>query len=366
MALALSTLGVTAVITANTAPQMGMVNRYDATAAARTPTLAALSGLNPGATTVIEKYDTSANTVTISRAGTDTFDNAATSVVLSSRGRTQLQVVQISGTKYWKEMGTSSVATGGGGGTTAYADNGAIFDTNGNELLQFGVTAAAINQLKISNNAGTSGPIVAAVGDSPNLNLNLNSQGTGLVRANFIPVLTTTDIQTVTNKTMSGASNTFSNIPGNAVVANVTGSDAGTPTSLILWKGTQAQYNAIGTPDPATVYVITDAGARVTTITSSATPTINTDICDAVTITALAVAITSMTTNLTGSPDNFQRLMIRIKDNGTARAITWGASFENGSVSLPTTTVATKTLLVGLQYDSVDAKWACEATGSRP
>src|SRR5215813_10564180 len=34
---------------------------------------------------------------------------------------------------------------------------------------------------------------------------------------------------------------------------------------------------------------------RVTTITSSATPTINTDNCDAVTITALAAAITSMT-----------------------------------------------------------------------
>lgn len=62
---------------------------------------------------------------------------------------------------------------------------------------------------------------------------------------------------------------------------------------------------------------------RVTTITSSATPTINTDNCDAVTITALAAAITSMTTNLSGTPSNFDKLIIRIKDNGTARAITW-------------------------------------------
>lgn len=104
---------------------------------------------------------------------------------------------------------------------------------------------------------------------------------------------------------------------------------------------------------------------RVTTTTSSATPTINTDNYDALSITALAVAITSMTTNLSGTPVNFQQLTIRIKDNGSARAITWGASFESGSVSLPSTTVAGKTLMVRLMYDSVDAKWACEASGSR-
>lgn len=104
---------------------------------------------------------------------------------------------------------------------------------------------------------------------------------------------------------------------------------------------------------------------RITTITSHATPTINTDNCDAVTITAQAEAITSMTTNLSGTPTNFQRLLIRIKDNGTARAITWGTSFQSGSATLPTTTVAGKTLMVGLIYDSVDSKWTCEATGSR-
>ncbi len=63
--------------------------------------------------------------------------------------------------------------------------------------------------------------------------------------------------------------------------------------------------------------------SRVTTITSSATPTINTDSCDAVTITALATAITSMTSGLSGTPTDFQKIIIRIKDNGTARAITW-------------------------------------------
>jgi hypothetical protein len=104
---------------------------------------------------------------------------------------------------------------------------------------------------------------------------------------------------------------------------------------------------------------------RVSTEESSATPTINTDNVDAHSITALATNITSMTTNLSGTPTNFQRLLIRIKDNGTARTIAWGTSFEDGTATLPTTTVLGKTLLVGLIYDSVDSKWACEATGSR-
>jgi hypothetical protein len=98
---------------------------------------------------------------------------------------------------------------------------------------------------------------------------------------------------------------------------------------------------------------------RVTTITSSATPAVNTDDCDCVTITALAAAITSMTSSLTGTPNNFDTLVYRIKDNGTARAITWGASFEAKGVALPTTTVISKVLTVGFVYDTVTSKWGC-------
>jgi len=105
---------------------------------------------------------------------------------------------------------------------------------------------------------------------------------------------------------------------------------------------------------------------RVTVITSSATPTINTDNCDAVTITALASDITSMTTNLSGTPNNFDKLIIRIKDNGTARAITWGASFANYGGILPPTTVINKTTHVGLQWDSVALVWCCLSSVTQP
>ncbi len=101
---------------------------------------------------------------------------------------------------------------------------------------------------------------------------------------------------------------------------------------------------------------------RVTSITSSATPTINTDNCDVVTITALATAITSMTSGLSGTPTNFQSLIIRILDDGTGRAITWGTSFAAKGVTLPTTTTASKLLTVGFLYNTVTSKWECIAS----
>lgn len=106
---------------------------------------------------------------------------------------------------------------------------------------------------------------------------------------------------------------------------------------------------------------------RIGSTASSATPTIDTDSYDEYDITALAAAITSMTTNLSGTPHNGDELVIRFKDNGTPRAITWGASFvSSGVATLLATTATSKTHYVKLRYDSTAAKWVClavDATG---
>lgn len=102
---------------------------------------------------------------------------------------------------------------------------------------------------------------------------------------------------------------------------------------------------------------------RVGTTTSSATPTINTDNVDHYSLTAQAGDITSMTTNLSGTPTDRQVLTISI--TGTAaRAITWGASFENGVATLPGTTDTTKRLDVLLWWNATTSKWRCMAAGS--
>lgn len=100
----------------------------------------------------------------------------------------------------------------------------------------------------------------------------------------------------------------------------------------------------------------------VTSVVSSATPTYNVGSADHhLSITALATAITSMTSGLSGSPNNFQRLIVRIKDDGTARAITWGASFVSRGATLPGTTVAGKLLTVGFLWNSVAGVYGCVA-----
>lgn len=98
---------------------------------------------------------------------------------------------------------------------------------------------------------------------------------------------------------------------------------------------------------------------RVTYIVSAAVPFYSTDTADAVCITSLAVAITNMTTNKIGTPHDFQRLVFRIKDNGTNRAISWGDDFLAKGVALPTTTTANKLLTTTFEYDAVTEKWGC-------
>jgi hypothetical protein len=103
-----------AVISANTTPTLGKINRYDATSAVRTPPLPALSGVSVGARMIVQRIVTTAvdlgNKVTFTCAGSDTFiDGATTSLVLKIAGeQRELQVVSVSGTKYWKAVGSNT------------------------------------------------------------------------------------------------------------------------------------------------------------------------------------------------------------------------------------------------------------------
>lgn len=100
---------------------------------------------------------------------------------------------------------------------------------------------------------------------------------------------------------------------------------------------------------------------RTNTIATSATPAINVDTTDIFTITALSDNITSMTTNLTGSPVNGQKLIIRILDAGVAKSITWGLSFISRGAILPATTIASKYMYIGLVFNSFANVFDCVA-----
>lgn len=92
---------------------------------------------------------------------------------------------------------------------------------------------------------------------------------------------------------------------------------------------------------------------RVTGGASSATPTPNADTTDLYHLTAQAAA--AAFGNPTGTPVNGQLLTIRIKDDGTARALTWDTAYVAGGAALPTTTVLSKILTLGFIYNTDNA-----------
>ena len=94
---------------------------------------------------------------------------------------------------------------------------------------------------------------------------------------------------------------------------------------------------------------------RVQSVTSSATVTADADANDLVVITAQAAGLTLA--NPIGTPVQGQPLMIRIKDNGTSRSITYGSQFRALGVTLPTATTISKTTYLGCVYNSTDTKW---------
>lgn len=92
---------------------------------------------------------------------------------------------------------------------------------------------------------------------------------------------------------------------------------------------------------------------RVVTATDDATAVIDCDVTDQYQLTAIANA-TEFT--VTGTPVNGQKLVIRLKDAGVGKGLTW-TGFTAVGVTLPTTTVANKTHYIGCIYNSAASTW---------
>jgi hypothetical protein len=174
--------------------------------------------------------------------------------------------------------------------------------------------------------------------------LNFLDQTTGAV--DTTKILTLTGTQTTTNKTLtSPVINT--GISGTAITDEddmVSDSATKVPTEQSVKahvaSGTVTMTNKRITP-------------RVVTATDDATAVIDVDVTDQYQLTAVANA-TEFT--VSGTPVTGQKLIIRLKDAGVAKALTW-TGFTAVGVTLPTTTVANKTHYVGCIYNSAGTTW---------
>ena len=186
----------------------------------------------------------------------------------------------------------------------------------------------------------------------------------------------------------SGAWATYLKTPSSGV-------NTGDQTSIVGITGTFAQFNTAVTDadlartDSANTFTGTqtitqiDLGNTDTSITRISAWEAGVEGKRILTTTPLVVSATSYTTD-TGTSLNMdnldifiitaqagsllfnapggtlvqgRKLMIRIKDNWTARALTWNAVFRAMWTALPSTTVLSKTLYLWFVYNSTDTKW---------
>lgn len=306
---ALGTITITLPNAASTLPIFSQQITFSGPTAARTITL-------PDANFTVARTD-AANTFT--GVQTMTSPSITTSIVTSSTTFSAFNTVATT----LNIGGAATTLNIGGTPTGAITHN---YSTN--------ATATATTK---TVNVATGG----AAGSTTNVNIGSSVGGTTTISSPNVSLGGTTGVSTTGSIELGAASDT-----------TISRSAAG----VIAVEG--VVIPSISSTNTLTNKRITK---RTGTTTSSATPTINTDNVDYYSITAQTVDITSMTTNLSGTPTTGQQLRIDI--TGTAaRAITWGASFANGPVALPTTTVTTTRLYVLLEHDGTI--WRCMASGS--
>jgi len=155
---------------------------------------------------------------------------------------------------------------------------------------------------------------------------------------------------------------------GVTVVDYVTGTDHNMMTKGILVQHKQDGSHSAVTADSlttATVAATSDVtvGGNLTVTGTSRSIPVTTAGSSTITPSAQMYDVTALNTNATVAVPSFaanngQALILRIKDNGTPRTLSFASGYTNVSgLTTPTTTVASKLLTIGALYNSATSKW---------
>lgn len=266
--------------------------------------------------------------------------------------------------------GTLAVANGGTGQSSALTQYGVVY---GATAAAMGVTSAGtVNQVLHGNPAGA--PSWGAVDLSLEVSgtLGPSNGGTGHTSYSNGELLIGNGGVLNKNTLTGGAGISISNGAGTIQINNaspMTYPGVGIAVSSgSFWNSSLAipSGNLVGTSATQT---LTDKriNPRVVTGTTPAPPyVVDPDIAtyDMYAYTALATGITINAP--IGSPVDGNRLIFRLKDNGSARSLTWDPTYRNVGFPLPTTTVAGKVTYVGCMYNSDSATWDVLAVSTQP
>jgi hypothetical protein len=293
-----------------------------------------------------------ASTITISgNFGTTFTVSAATSVTLPTSGT-------LATTGQTFSIGTTSIAINRASAAQSLTgitsiDGYAAGLVGGNATTLLGsipYQSAANTTTLLAPNTTTTKKFLRQTGDGTNG----TAPAWDTIVAGDIPTLNQN-----TSGTAAGLSATLSPASGGTGVANNAAS------TLTISGNFGTTFTVSGTTSltlPTTGTLATTTGSfsgrrtqRVSSSASASTVTPDVSAFDVYAFTALAAALTINAP--IGTPVDGDRLIFRILDNGTIRALTWNATFTPIGVALPSSTTASKTTYVGCIYNANNTRW---------
>ena len=164
----------------------------------------------------------------------------------------------------------------------------------------------------------------------------------------------------ITGGSISGVSGVVISVGGTGTVNGLSLSGTVTSSGNLTFGGTLdlSSPPAIGGTAAAAGTFTTLVGRTNPRVTSAATATSLTPSIATTDVYAYTALASALSINApTGTPLDGNKLIFRILDNGTARALTWDATYTVIGTTLPTTTVINKTTYVGCIYNANNTRW---------
>lgn len=235
------------------------------------------------------------------------------------------------------------------GGATTYMDTtmssaGSVSLTNVGTTPQFNFIGDKAGTISFSvNNTNASGSATFLA----------STDGTGDAYARFtIPATSwsagidnsTSDSFKISNNTAPGTNDYLTITTGGVVTVSTVGTGAG---SVVSVDGTQTLTNKAITK-------------RVVTTTDDATAVIDVAVTDTYELSAIA---NNTTFSFTGTPTDGQQFIVRYKDAGVSKTLTWTAITAIG-VTLPTATTTNKWGYVGIIYNAAATAYHATAVAT--
>jgi trimeric autotransporter adhesin len=238
-------------------------------------------------------------------------------------------------------------------------------------ITNFAITNFTATSATITNLIATTGTITTLSATSGNITNLVSSDASATVFRSGSATLTHISATSATITNLNSTSANITTLTGTTFGTTATTQLRGASGQITTLTSTSANITTLtGTTvtfTSGTVTTLTSTSANITTLGSSR---VNPRVSSTTTATSLTPSIavadqyafTALASALTinapiGTPLDGNKLIFRILDNGTSRALTWNATYTVIGVTLPTATTISKTTYVGCIYNANNTRW---------